>query len=248
MLEVSRIAMRKTNGGVLGANRKAALPVSASRAAALALLLALVLFSAGCATAKREPAFSGKIAVLDFKVPPDFGKTDDGVSEKGWWFGSRRVHENRRIGVLLADKIFYALPAFPDLTPYPRADLQKYFLKKRDQLVKAFPGRGTEDYDKLMQSVSVPDYGTDLGMRYVITGEVFEARTSFNYFFALWFSIVRARVDLWDIAEGRIVWTREFTEDPFLGTQATAMRRLTANVIDALKKDLPPRWWAVSWS
>ena len=205
----------------------------------LLLLLPLAFLSVGCATVKTEPALTGKIAVFDLKTPPNFAKENNGVSYKGWWMGSRKVHEVARAGAQTAQQLYFALQSYAGLEVYNRNDLEKYLIDKRNTLEKNLAGRSDEEYTQMMANVPLPDYGADLGVRYVLGGELFEAYTSFNNFFSLWGSKVSVRLDLWDVAEGRVIWSGAFTRSVWMGSQTTAMQDIAKDAVKALQVKRP---------
>jgi hypothetical protein len=203
------------------------------------LLASLVLLTSGCASVKREPTLAGKIAVFDLKTPPHFGEANGGVSEKGWWMGSRKIREIPRAGAQTAQQVYFALESYPTLERYNHTDLEKYFVNKRKSLEESFPGRTDDDYKQMMANVAIPDYGADLGVRYILSGELLEAYTSFNNFFSVWGSKVSVRLDLWDVAEGRVIWTDTLTESVWVGSQTSAMQEIAADAVKALKIKRP---------
>jgi TolB-like protein len=71
----------------------------------------------------------------------------------------------------------------------------------------------------------------------VFTGEVLESFTSHQRTIQTWYSYVKVRVDLWDIATGKVVWSRTYAKKRSFLSTFDAMRDIAERVVRELDKE-----------
>lgn len=198
------------------------------------LFLLLPVWLSACARLGPPPPETIEVAILDFSTPPELGR--EPLKVKGWWFGTRTIHENRRAGIMFANALANALRRLDYIAPRPRTELKTYFLEKRKMLTSRFPGFSQQEYDEMLGKMTPLDYGVDLGVDQVISGEILECNTVFYYVSFLWSSRVRVRVDLWDVRSQERKWSRVFYKKKTCLSQTGTMLLLTRHIAAELEK------------
>lgn len=202
----------------------------------LAILACCLL--AGCANnrpaAREIPRDVREIAVLDFL--PLLGEERPAQKREGWWFGEENVLRNPNIGMTVADSLSSRLDLLPMVDTMGRVALADYLEQKREQLRAAFPSKSAGEYDAMLRAIPPVDYGLELGLDQIVSGEILEAYTSYSPFWRSWKSVVRVRVVLWDVATGRIFFQEEFNETGHYASQVSLLRAMSDQVAQALRR------------
>ena len=198
------------------------------------IVLGVFLATTSCSRLERMPPLTRRIVVLDFKVPALMATNPRQV--KGWWFGSRTIRQNREAGSIFADVLARQLLQLKYVEQHSRMDLKYYLGQKRKLLTDKFKGLKTEDYDNMLSEVSPVDYGAELGVDQVLTGKIVEAYTWQHNTIHAWSSYVKVQVDLYDMATGKVVWSRVFAGKRRFLAQLDVMEDIAAKVVRSLDK------------
>jgi hypothetical protein len=139
------------------------------------------------------------MAVMPFTAPETItGQTYD---LRGWWFGSHDVRQSRNVASWTAESLARQLATVPGVEIVPPYDLRRYLLEKRRVLMKAHPDLTEDQIDVLLRDVPLSDFGRDLEVDKIITGQIFAARLSHNRTVDTWASTVDYQIQVWDIED-----------------------------------------------
>lgn len=192
----------------------------------------VLIASSACSRTKSLPPLTRRIAVLDFKVPPEMVKKPRQI--EGWWLGAETINQNPWAGSIFADTLARELLRLNYLQQQSRNDLKYYMGEKRQRLADKFDKLEPAEYDRMLQEVAPVDYGAELGVDQVISGEILEAYTSQHRTFKNWSSTVKVRVDLHDVASGKVVWSRVFSEKDHFVHPLDVMEKIAPRVVKAM--------------
>lgn len=175
--------------------------------------------------------------MLDFRTPESFA--EPATYQRGWWFGARTIRENKRAGSMMADVLAVALTELSYLKVYPRAELQALISEQHMSSVSRLWGPRDPDLSKIILEVPPLDIGRDVQADQVLTGEILEAYESSQNTLQTWNSFVRVRIDLWDMAEGKVVWTRSYTCKRRYYSVYKTMEKMSGKIAN----DLEEKWY-----
>lgn len=192
----------------------------------------VLMASSACSRTKSLPPLTRRIAVLDFKVPPEMAKKPRQV--EGWWLGAETINQNPWSGSIFADTLARDLLRLNYLQQQSRNDLKYYMGEKRQRLMNKFEKLEPAEYDRMLLEVAPVDYGAELGVEQVVSGEILEAYTSQHRTFKNWSSTVKVRVDLHDVASGKVVWSRVFSEKDHFVHPLDVMEKIAPRVTRAM--------------
>lgn len=205
----------------------------------LAAMLALVILipALSCSRMKPVPPLSRRVVVLDFRVPET--NVNNPVEVKGWWLGARTVYQNHRDGAIFADILARQLtdPKYQYLEQQSRTDLKFYMGQKRKMLKDKFKDMKPAELERALAEVPPIDYGAELNVDQVITGQILESYTLEHRTVHNWYSKVRLRVDVYDMATGKVVWSREFSSRRQFLANIDCMEDIAVQAARALDKD-----------
>lgn len=164
-----------------------------------ALILAVLLASLLGACQQFTPVQprTVRIAVMPFTAPETI--TERPWDLEGWWFGSRDVRQSRNVGNWTAESFARQLQTVDRVEVVPPYDLRRYLLEQRRTLRQAHPTLTDDQIDALLLDVPLSDYGRDLEVDKIITGQVFVSQTSHNRTIDVWGSRADFQIQVWDV-------------------------------------------------
>ena len=198
------------------------------------LTLAALIPAISCSRMKPAPPLSRRVVVLDFKIPESHIKNPTEV--KGWWLSARNIYQNPRDGIIFADILARHLLDLKYLEQQSRTDLKFYMGQKRKLLSDKFKDMKPEEVNKALAEISPIDYGSELNVDHVITGQIIDSYTLEHRTIHNWYSKVRVRVDLYDMATGKVIWSQEFAQRRQFLAQVDCMEDIAAQATRALDK------------
>lgn len=171
----------------------------------LGMLALCVVALSGCSTKLRGPQLQNKIAVMDFRMPPNVTDVKD---TEGWWFSSRDKWENPNFGRQLADSASLRVGRAPNVLSLSRVRLKRYFEEKKRRLREATG----EDYSaqealKYLYDAPAQGYARELGVDYLLRGEIEVAYYARNKAVDWPWSVVEVKLELVDGETGQVVWS-----------------------------------------
>jgi hypothetical protein len=209
------------------------------RQGVLAGVCLMAFLLSGCATLKEAPPLARRVVVLDFTVPEDMRQHPNQV--RGWWLRSRTIVQSPNAGTEFADVLARHLTGLRYLEQHSRADLAITMSEKRKNLMDKFKDFSDADYSRMLEKISPVDYGEELGVEQVITGKIIESYTSENRIFLFWRSRLKVQVDVWDMATGKVAWSRTFSGSKWFYSRPYVMNHLAPEIIEALDRDFYQR-------
>ncbi len=200
----------------------------------LCLLSAAILCS--CAHKKPEPTTIVRLAVLngvrDYEVP-----VEGMVTNKGWMLSNRHSYLSPNTGVQLAEVLTSEFDRIPGVEAWPREDFQIYMAQKERLLQRNYPGLTPVQRKDVLDRQDPIDYGKSLGVDYVMRPEIAYASTVANRPFGWWYSTLEARVEMWDVEAGEMVWSYDFDDTDNFDSQIALMEEMARQASrDARKK------------
>ncbi|NUP88442.1 MAG: hypothetical protein HUU25_01330 [Candidatus Sumerlaeia bacterium] len=165
----------------------------------LLALTALSLMLLACGRAPYAGSRPVRIAVMPFSAPESI--TGQTFSYEGWWFGSTDVRQNRNVGAWVAESLARQLDTVDNVVVVPPYDLRRYLLEQARTLKREHPEMTDAQIDALMRAIPLSDYGRDLEVDKIVTGQIFAARTAHNRTIDTWASTVEYQVQIWDVVD-----------------------------------------------
>ncbi len=160
-------------------------------------LLALLLV--GCSRTHYTPPRPVRMAVMPFTAPENV--TGQPFDIHGWWFGSRDVRQSRNVGGWTAESLSRQLETLDTVEVIPPYDLRRYLMEQRRILMQAHDDLTEEQIDALLIEVPLVDYGRDLEVDKIVTGQIFTSRLSHNRTIDTWASTVEFQIQVWDVSD-----------------------------------------------
>ncbi|MBN1477917.1 hypothetical protein JXA47_14275 [Candidatus Sumerlaeota bacterium] len=167
-------------------------------------LLVLSILWMGCRTPLYTPPRAVRIAVMPFGAPGSI--TGQPFDIHGWWFGAHDVRQSRNVGGWTAESLARQLEQLDCVEVVPPYDLRRYLQQQGRTLRQTHPDLTDEQVEAILSAIPLSDFGRDLEVDKIVTGQIFASQVSHNRTIDTWASTVDLQVQVWDVES---LWAAE---------------------------------------
>jgi len=212
---------------------------------ALAALLVVVALPLGCRTPSWAPPETVRIAVMPFAAPGEI--TERPFQIRGWWFGAHDIRQSPNVGHWMSDSLAREMMQLTSAEVIPQHDLRRYLLGQERRLRRAYPDLTDEEIATLMREIPLSDFGRDLGLDKIITGQVHQAQMTHHRTVHTWVSTIECTVQVWDVRELTVTedgaappapeWETRMSERDWFGSWMGAADALSEALTKRMRRD-----------